>query len=158
MKQDRFLLAILLFILLLAASAVGVYFVRQEKAEYLPETIPENVAHNYVLALQKKEYQKAYSYLQQQDNTPTLSEFQETFLKQHRQITETALQIRNVTEQEGQATLDIIILHGGRSPFGSTWKEYNTALLVKESGNWKVAYFPAPYWGWDWDNKPRPVD
>lgn len=158
MKQDRFLLAILVFIALLVASAVGVYFLRPGEQGYLPGTTPENVAQNYVLAIQNKEYKKAYSYLQEQENTPSFSEFRATFLKQHSSLSETALQIAGVIEQDGRATLDIIIFHGGREPFDSTWKEYSTALLEKEDGTWKITYFPTPYWGWDWDSKSRPAD
>ena len=157
MKQDRFLLVILIFIALLAGAAVGTYFIRQGEQGYLPDTTPENVAQNYVLALQNKEYERAYSYLQKQENTPSLSEFQETFLRQ-RTLSETVLQIADVTEQDGRAVLDIIIFHGGGDPFGSTWKEYTTALLEKEDGNWKITYFPHPYWSWEWDIEPRPIN
>jgi len=156
MKQDRFLLFILVFIVLLVATAVGVYFIRQGEQIYLPDTTPENVIQNYVLALQNSEYQRAYSYLQQNENTPTFSEFRETFLKQHYSFSETAFQITDVTEQDGQVALDILIIHGSGEPFESTWKEHSTALLKKEDGIWKIAQFPAPYW--DWDFNLRPID
>ena len=154
MKQDRFLLFILIFIALLVGTAVGVYFIRQGEQGYLPDTKPENVVQNYVLALQNREYQKAYSYLQKQENTPTFSKFQETFLKQRDSLQEIALQIEDITEQDGRATLDILIIHGGGEPFDSTWRSHGTALLEKENGNWKITYFPTPYWGWNWDIKP----
>ena len=158
MKQDRFLIFILVFIALLAGTAVGVYFIRQGEQSYLPDTTPENVVWNYVLALQNEEYQRAYAYLQRQEKTPTFAEFQETFLEQRYSLSETALQIMDITERDGQATLDILIIHGGGEPFGSNWKERGTALLIKEEGNWKIAQFPDPYWGWDWDIEPRPID
>ena len=156
MKQDRFLIAILIFIVILVIAAVAVYFIRQEKQAYLPDTSPENIVQNYVLALQNKEYEKAYSYLRQEDKTPTLAEFKETFLRQQRSLAETAIQIGDVTEKDGHVTLEIIILHGGREPFGNTWKEYNAALLEKEDAGWKITYFPSPYWGWDWDTASYP--
>ena len=158
MKQDRFLLFILVFIALLAGTAVGVYFIRQGEQSYLPDTTPENVARNYVLALQNNEYQRAYSYIQGQEDAPAFSEFQETFLEKRYALSETALQITDVTEQDGQATLDILIIHGGGEPFGSDWKERGAALLIKEGNAWKIAQFPPPYWGWDWDIEPRPID
>ena len=67
MKQDRFLLIILIFILLLTATAVGVYLFRQGEQTYLADTTPENIVRNYVLALQKQDYQRAYSYLQKKE-------------------------------------------------------------------------------------------
>jgi len=158
MKQDRFLLFILVFIVLLVGTALGVYFIRQGEQIYLPETTPENVIQNYVLALQNAEYQRAYSYIQQQENTPTYSKFRETFLKQRYSFSETAYQIMDVTEQDGQAAIDILIIHGSGEPFESTWKNHSTALLIKEDGIWKIDQFPAPYWERDWDFSPQPID
>lgn len=156
MKQDRFLLIILIFILLLTVTAVGVYLFRQGKQTYLADTTPENIVKNYVLALQNQDYQRAYSYLLETENTPTFTDFQETFFRQHSSLSETALQITSSTIHDNQATLELVVLHGGGSPFGSTWKEYTAAFLVKEEETWKIAQFPEPYWGWGWDTLPYP--
>ena len=158
MKHDRFLIFILIFIVLLVGTAIGTYFIRQGKQGYLSETSPENVAKNYVLALQNKEFEKAYSYLKKEENSPSISTFQETFLKQQHAFNDVSFRIVSVNEHEQQAVLEIIIIHGGGEPFSRTWQEYNSIFLEKEGDNWKITSFPAPYWGWNWQLKPDPVD
>lgn len=154
MKNDRFLFIIILFIILLVGASVGVYLFRQGKQDYSPDTTPENILHNYVLAIQNQDYQRAYSYLQKTEDTPTFEEFQETFFKQNDTLVDTALQITDSSIQDDQATINLIVLHGGGDPFGGTWKEYTMAFLVKEAQGWKITHCPTPYWGWDWVTRP----
>ena len=59
MKQDRFLIVILGFILFLVVIAVGLFFIRQEPQTYGPEDSPEGVVRNFVLALQADDYSRA---------------------------------------------------------------------------------------------------
>lgn len=70
MKQtDKFLLIIVGGILLLVA-AVFILVLRRPAPEYQPENSPENIAHNYLLALRQEEYERAYGYL-----SPTLAHY-----------------------------------------------------------------------------------
>lgn len=63
MKQiDRFLLAIVAGAALLVVAALALVLTRQEPA-YLPEDTPGHIAHNYLLALKRSEYERAYGYL-----------------------------------------------------------------------------------------------
>ena len=156
MHHDRFLQGILIFILILVVAALGSYFLTQQGQTYLPETSPENVAHNYVLALQQKEFRKAYSYLQERDDTPSFSTFQNSFIRQRPSLSDTGVQIMDTSLQEDQAIIDMVIIHGGGDPFGNIWREEATALLIKEEQSWKISRFPPPYWGWDWEAPPRP--
>ena len=59
---DKFLLAIVIGAVVLVGIAIGVTLLQPEP-DYLPEDTPEGVAHNYLLALDKGEYQRADSYL-----------------------------------------------------------------------------------------------
>jgi hypothetical protein len=65
-KTDRFLIVIVAGIVLLVAVTL-IVSLRQPAATYQPEDTPEGVAHNYILALQQKDYERAYGYL-----SPTL--------------------------------------------------------------------------------------
>ena len=56
MKNDRFLLGILIGIGLLVALALGLYFLRQEQPAYVNDETPEGVVHNYVTAVQLGDY------------------------------------------------------------------------------------------------------
>ncbi len=51
MKQDRFLMGILIFIIVLVVAALVLFFVRNEKPIYGAEDKPEGVLYNYALAL-----------------------------------------------------------------------------------------------------------
>jgi len=63
MKQDRFLLGILIFIGLLVIAALALFFIRQDSQVYVADDTPEGVTRNYALALQKQDFQRAYDYL-----------------------------------------------------------------------------------------------
>jgi hypothetical protein len=65
-NTDRFLIGIVVGIVVLVIVAFVVTLMRSEPA-YQPEDTPKGVAHNYLLALQKEEYERAYGYL-----SPTL--------------------------------------------------------------------------------------
>lgn len=61
-KPDKFLIGIVAGIVLLVVVAFVVVLARPE-ASYQPEDTAENVVFNYVLALNKMEYGRAYGYV-----------------------------------------------------------------------------------------------
>ncbi len=61
-STDKVLIAIVAGIVLLIVVALVVTLTRPEPI-YQAEDTPEGVAHNYLLALQKEEYGRAYGYL-----------------------------------------------------------------------------------------------
>lgn len=65
---DRFLIGIVAGVVLLVGVAIAVVLLRSDDASYQPDDTPEGVAHNYLLALQQEDYERAYGYL-----SPTLS-------------------------------------------------------------------------------------
>src|SRR3972149_8902767 len=81
MKQDRFLIGILVGIGALIAIALGLFFTRQDTKEYKTDGSPSSVVFNYVLAVTNKDYVKAHGYLADLDNKPTYDEFRQSFLK-----------------------------------------------------------------------------
>jgi len=80
MKQDKFLTGILIGVGALVVLALVLFFTRQDKRDYLAEDTPEGVAHNYVLAVLNKDYEKAYGYLADLKYKPTYDEFRQSFL------------------------------------------------------------------------------
>lgn len=64
--NDKFLIGIVAGILLLVVIAFVITLIRPEPM-YQAEDNPKSVAHNYLLALQKQNYERAYGYL-----SPTL--------------------------------------------------------------------------------------
>ncbi|MBI3160783.1 MAG: hypothetical protein HYZ26_14385 [Chloroflexi bacterium] len=62
MKTDRFLIGIVIGVLVLVVASVALVLTRPE-AEYLSDDAPENVVHNYILAVLQEDYDRAFGYL-----------------------------------------------------------------------------------------------
>lgn len=155
MKQDRFLMVILGGISLMIVFAVVLFFIRQEPQEFGPEDTPDGVVRNYVLALQKGDYHRAYGYLQDDENKPDFTSFQQTYLQVDGEIARAAVQLGEVVITGDQARVDITVIHSGNDPFNRTWDETASALLTLQNGEWRIISMPYPYWGWDWYIKER---
>ena len=61
-KNDKMLVGIVIGIILLVVVALVTTLAKPEPT-YQTEESPEGVAHNYILAIQKEEFERAYSYL-----------------------------------------------------------------------------------------------
>lgn len=62
-RVDRFLLGIVGSVVVLVVVAVVLVWQTPAVPEYQPEDTPEGIALNYLIALQREEYERAYSYL-----------------------------------------------------------------------------------------------
>jgi hypothetical protein len=71
-STDKFLIGIVVGIVLLVVIAFAIALLRPEAA-YRAEDSPEGVTHNYLLALQKEDMERAYGYL-----SPTLDGYPES--------------------------------------------------------------------------------
>jgi hypothetical protein len=151
MKHDRFLLGILIFIGLLVIVSVALFLTRSEPQTYGAEDTPDGVIHNYVLALQNRDFARAYSYLADKDNKPTLDAFRQAFLSRQLDISNTAIQLGRVELTGSDAAIvDVTIVHASSDPFSTGWSSNETAALVRQAGGWRISFMPYPYWGWDW--------
>jgi hypothetical protein len=64
---DKFLIGIVAGVVVLVGIVLAVALLRPNQPSYQPDDTPEGAAHNYLLALQLEEYERAYGYL-----SPTL--------------------------------------------------------------------------------------
>ena len=157
MKHDRFLLGILVFIGLLVAAALALFFTRHESQTYGAEDTPEGVMRNYVLALQNRNFDRAYGYLADKDNKPNLDNFRQAFLNRQLDISGTAIQIGKLEMVANeQALVEVTIVYAPADPFSPGSSSNMTASLVEQNGAWRISNMPYPYWGWDW-YQPTPV-
>lgn len=62
-KVDRFLLGIVGGVVVLVVVALVLVWQTPTVAEYQPEDTPAGIAFNYLIALQREEYERAYTYL-----------------------------------------------------------------------------------------------
>lgn len=159
MKQDRFLMGILIFIVALVIAALVLFIVRNDKPAYGPDDRPEDVLYNYAVALQLRDYERAYSYLAEKDNQPSYQAFYQAFLTRQLDPNSSTLQIGDVQVLgDSEAWVEVAIQHAGNGLLDSGWASSERSSLVKQNGAWKITYLSQPYWGWDWyQPTPMPV-
>ncbi len=148
MKNDRFLTVILVVIALLVVASLSLFFVRQDNATYLPEDTPAGIVHNYILAIEKGEYERAYAYLAEKKFKPSYDEFRDYFLFYE---DNTGYQIGETTIAGDTARVEVTIMENyGGFLFNRYYDYVEEARLVKESGEWKIIEMPYNYWAWEW--------
>jgi hypothetical protein len=154
MKTDKFLIGIVVGIVLLVIAAIVIVLARGQNEDYIADDTPNGVVHNYFLAVQRKEFEKAHGYLSDEiEDKPNLDEFIASVDNQN----ETALKIGAVTIDNDRARVDVAISnYYGGGPFDSgRYTNQETAYLRQDAnGDWKIFEFPYPYWGYwneNWD-------
>ncbi len=157
MKQDKFLIGILVGIALLVIVAVVTVLARAPGSEaYISDDTPAGVVHNYFLALQRKDYDKAYAYLSDDlENKPDMDQFI-IEVDSYGNDNERSLKIGEVREGDAhtQVELSITNYQVGNIFESNHYTSNDTALLrANDAGEWKLIQFPYPYWGWNWNGK-----
>jgi hypothetical protein len=154
--RDRFLFGILLGVLLLILLALGLFFLRQGTTDYVDESTPDGVVQNYVLALQRRDYERAHIYLADTDTKPGLLQFQQVFLSyQEASVARIAVEIGDTTYSQGEQTalVRLTLLHQGSGGlFQDVYRETGAANLILQSGAWRITSIPYPFWSYNWDS------
>ena len=151
MKQDRFLIGILVGIAVLVIIALAVFFSRRGTQIYISEETPEGVVHNYVLAVLNKDYEKAYSYLADLQNKPTYDQFREAFLKGAVNPNNSALDVGKSEINGDTASVEVAMIYSPSDPFSTGYRDVQRAILVKQSSGWKLTSMPYYYlWDGNW--------
>jgi hypothetical protein len=154
MKQDKFLTGILIGIGVLILLALGLFFTRQEKREYIADATPEGVVHNYVLAVLDKDYQKAYGYLADLEHKPTYEEFRQAFFNGTVNPGDVGVDIGAVDVNGDEAVVTLAVYYSNTDPFSSRYASEDRALLVKQDGDWKLNSMPYNFWDYNWYQEP----
>ena len=151
MKQDRFLVGILIGIGLLVVAALAVFFTRNDTQTYVSEDTPEGVTHNYVVAILNKDYEKAYTYLAELDNKPTYEQFRDAFIKGMVNPDNAAVDIGGSEITGDTASVEVAIVYNPTDPFSTGYRDVQRAVLVMQGGNWKLSSMPTYYfWDYSW--------
>ena len=149
MKNDRFLLGIMIFIGVAVVAALALFFTGQTEPEYLPEDDPAGIVHNYVLAVTEEDYTRAYAYLAEGEDKPTAAEFRSYF--NNIQMVESAgVRVGEAEILEQEAVVQVAVLYGGSGPFDSGYSNSDTAILNLQDGAWKIKQMAYPYWDFAW--------
>jgi hypothetical protein len=158
MKQDRFLLAILLAIGGLVVLALVLFFMRSSQQNYSTDNTPEEVVRNYILALQKGDYSRAYDYLGDYSNKPDETTFQTEIINRRREIERVAVQVGAAEQVGSQTIIPLTLIHSGNGPFGNAWREESQAVLAQDdAGAWKITSLPYTFWVFSILNKTAPA-
>ena len=159
MKQDRFLMGILIGIGALVIAALALFFTRKDSAmTYVAGDSPEGVTHNYLVAVFERDYEKAYSYLADKKDKPTLEQFRASFLQNMVNPSNVGVDIGGVELNGEQAYVTLYIQFGSSDPFSSGYRNEERAILVNQGGTWKIEQMPYNFWSWDWyQPTPQPV-
>jgi len=156
MKQDKFLMGILIGIGVLILVALVIFFTRQQdKQAYAVETTPDGVVHNYVLALLNKDYQKAYGYLADLDKKPTFEAFRKSFATGSLTPSSAGVKIGKADVTGEDATVEVSMIYSSSDPFSSGYNNVGSAQLVMQNGIWKISNMPAyTLWDYSWYQTP----
>ncbi len=150
MKQDKFLTGILIGIGVLIVLAVALFFTRQDKRDYIAETGPDAVVHNYVLAVLNKDYQKAYGYLADLEHKPTYEEFRQSFFNGMVNPGDVGMDIGAVDIHNDEAVVSLSVYYSNTDPFSSRYASEDRALLVLQNDEWKINSMPYNFWDYNW--------
>jgi len=154
MKQDRFLIGILIFIALLVIAALTLFFVRNDvTTNYQPDDTPEGVVYNFALAIQRGDVERAYGYLADLDYKPTTAAFTQTVLSGYMD-TSASMEVSDAQVMGQDAWVTVTLHYMSSGIFDSGWDSTENAMLVLQDGEWKISYMPYPYWSYDWYVKP----
>jgi hypothetical protein len=156
MKEDKFLIGIVIGIVALVIVAIVAVMLRTpENEEYVADDDPAGVAHNYFLAIQRRDYEKAYSYVSDGiEAKPNLDKFirdVDNFTEQ----SQSSLQIgeTRITGDRAQVDISITTYRPGEFLESSSYTSQGTAYLAAGANGegWKLTEFPYPFWGYDWN-------
>ena len=150
MKQDRFLIGILIGIAILVVLSLALFFMRKDGEEYIADDTPEGVVHNYVVALHKLDYEKAYSYISEKENKPTFETFRQAFIINMVSPKNVGLEIGTADIRGDDATVSLNTIYNSGDPFSGAYRSNESALLINQNGQWKLEQLPYNFWAYDW--------
>jgi hypothetical protein len=158
MRQDRFLIGILAGIGILVVLSIALFFARRGTLEYVAEDTPDGVVRNYIVAVKKGDYDRAFQYLAPVDPAIDKLSFTQTFTNQGSEIASTGVEVGLATIDGDQALVQVTMLHNNGELFGSVYREQQSAELALSGGSWKIKTMPYPYWNFGWSTTPaKPV-
>lgn len=161
-QRDWFLIAIVAAIAVLIVVGLVMALRPVEPATYRPDTTPEGVAFNYLLALQRQEYGRAYDYLSADiPNPPTdagefFADIEDSFSCTDQQELSNRFQIE---ESETVMFDDRAIVTASQTVYtrgdlfsrGSYTSRFNIDLK-EEGGEWRITSSDR-CWSFDWNRE-----
>ena len=142
--HDRFFIGLLIGVVLLALLAVGIAVWRQSQATYRTDDTPEAAVYNYLLAVHRGDWDKAYDLLGDAPCKPSRGLF-EAALVGDRGFPDVQI-VRS--QQEGDAAWVTLRFRfeGGEWLPESAYRYDDQVRLQHTPQGWKLVYLPGPIW------------
>lgn len=154
MKNDRFLTGIVVGIGLLVVVALVLFFTRQRSIDYLEGESPESVVHNYILAIIRRDYERAYSSLAEIPARVGLPQFRQDMMSNMDEINRTGVSVGEgwISGDTAFVPLNLSRSYGGVLAEMNRWTD--RVQLKREAGVWKITQAPFPFWSWNSPSEP----
>jgi hypothetical protein len=153
MKQDRFLISILTGMLILVVLALALFFIRKSTQRYVSEDTPAGVVHNYILAIEKEDYERAYRYLADLPHKPSYEMFLNLAYTSWADMNDgQGVEIGKTVLTCEQAIVELNIVYDSGDPF--YYPNNRRASLIQQNGTWKIKNMDWGGWRWDWYFRP----
>jgi hypothetical protein len=157
LKNDRFLIGILIGIAIIVLFSVGIVLFNHNELTYQPEDTPEGVVNNYLTAWTLEDYEKVADYLYEADNKPEFQMIIKSAYESKYSVDTTSIRIEKSIIQGDEATVVVTLIQQPGDPFSTSTQSSDLVTFIKQDGAWKIKQFPYPYWGWDWYQLPVDV-
>jgi hypothetical protein len=149
MKKDLIVLGILVggIVFLVVLALLGIAFLPQPQE--ITADMPEAVVYNFYLALDNKEYEKAYGYLCASDQTSvSLARFRNRVVERRGYNQLYCVECKDTEVHGDQAFVTVRFTYSYESSPLQRY-EYSserTVALVREGEAWRLKQPPASYW------------
>ncbi len=152
MKQDKFLIGIIIGIVILVLVAVGLFFSRKTTVlTYQPEDQPQGVVFNYILAIRNEDYTKAYGYLAEKPGKPSPTSFRQGLLMNKEQARIAVVDLGKTNIDANSAIVEVTTVNTYNDGiFANGYENKESAILENQNGAWKITGMPYLYWSYDW--------
>ena len=136
--------------LLVIATVTLVLLTKGNKVTLLPENSPQGTVQRYLMAIQEKDYQKAFGYLSFSP-TDKITSFSDWLMMVGPQSSSQSVwraTLGTVTENENNATVEINIdtLRSGGLFGDSQFSQQINFLLIKKGNSWFITSPNYIYW------------
>ena len=148
-RRWLFIFAIVIGVLVIATVSL-VLFTKGNKVTLLPEDSPQGTVQRYLMAIQEKDYQKAFGYLSFSP-TDKITSFSDWLMMVGPQSSSQSVwraTLGTVTENENNATVEINIdtLRSGGLFGDSQFSQQINFLLIKKGNSWFITSPTYIYW------------
>ncbi len=157
LKNDKFLIGILIGIAVIVLLSVGIVIFNHNELSYESDDTPEGVVNNYLTAWIQQDYDRVAGYLYDGENKPEYQKIMQTAYDSKYAADTTSIRIEKSIIRGDEATVVVTLIQQPNDPFSTSSQTSDLVTFIKQDGAWKIKQFPYPYWGWDWYELPLKI-